>query len=645
MEYFVTGGTGLIGRALVPHLLARGTVTLLVRDAARARWADELERWRRLGELRLISGDITEPGLGARDTDLACDHVFHLAGLYDLGAGAQQLERVNVGGTRNLIAALRRSGFSGTLHHVSSVAVAGDFCGTFGEDLLDVGQTHAHPYHRSKFEAERMVRDLSDLRYRIYRPSAVVGHSRTGAMDRIDGPYYLFEAIYQLRERFPRWMPLMSFQGTEVNMVPVDWVAAALDHLAHAPGQDLRTFHLADRSPPSFTDTFNLIADAAGAPRLPQKKGFLGRLLPGAGEMTAKLGSVQFLRSRTMQDLGIPRSVQTAINREVHFDTRNADAVLEPKLRAPAQETYVENLWDFYRRHLASARHKEVRNRRFFQGMTALVTGASSGIGESLARKMAAGGARVILVARREAELAEVAESIRAAGGEAEWMRADLADLEECDRVVQAALALHGHVDILINNAGHSIRRPLIESLDRFHDLQRVMQINFFAPARLIRGVLPVMKERRCGYIVNVLSAGAHMPSPRFGAYTASKAALSQLGDTLAAEHAADDIQVTQAYLHWVRTPMMEATGAFDGNDAMSAEEAAEWIVDGLVEGKQKLYRATDARRYVLNTIAPRAISRMINVVYRIYSDDPSAHPELELDRSFAQKIFRGRPM
>jgi NAD(P)-dependent dehydrogenase (short-subunit alcohol dehydrogenase family) len=618
---------------------------LLVRAESKRRWAELFEEWRKLGELRIVEGDVALQNLGLRDVNLTCDHVFHLAALYDLEADPQQLERVNAGGTRNLIAALRKSGFTGTLHHVSSVAVAGDFSGTFEEDRLDVGQSHPHPYHQSKFDSEKMVRDLEDIRYRIYRPSAVVGHSKTGAMDRIDGPYFLFEAVYKLRETLPRWMPLMSYQGTEINMVPVDWVAAAIDRLAHAPGQDRKTFHLADPSPPHFVDTFNLIADAAGAPRLPKKKGMLRRLMPGVGDIAGKLGSAQFFRSRMMEDFGIPRGVQAAINREVHFDTKNADAVLGAKFRAPPQDQYVEVLWDWYKRNLASARHKDVRNRKFFVGKKALITGASSGIGESMAKKLAAAGAEVILVARRDAELAEVAEGIRATGGKADWVRADLADLEECDRVVRTVLEKHGHVDILVNNAGHSIRRPLAESLERFHDLQRVMQINFFAPARLIRGFLPLMRERRRGYIVNVLSAGAHMPSPRFGAYTASKAALSQLGDTLAAEHAAEDIQVTQAYLHWVRTPMMEATGQFEDNPAMTPDEAADWMIDGVVEGKQKLHRATDARRYILNTIAPRAITRIINVVYRIYSDDPSAHPELELDRTFAAKIFRGKPM
>lgn len=645
MRYFVTGGTGLIGRAIVPRLLRRGAVQLLVRDAARTRWAQLLAQWREIGELSLLTGDITEPDLGLGTCELTCDHAIHLAGLYDLTAPPQQLERVNVQGTRNLIDGLRSSGFRGTLHHISSIAVAGDFSGAFEESMLDVGQAHAHPYHRSKLEAERLVRALEDMRYRIYRPSAVVGDSRTGEMDRIDGPYYLFEAVYRLRERLPRWMPLVGFQGTEVNMVPVDWVAGAIDRIAHTPGQDGRTFHLVDPRAPSFPETFNLIADAAGAPRLPTKRSALTRLLPGGGQVLSQLGSTRFLKSRMLEDLGVPREVQSAVNQEVRFDATNLIAVLGREGIPPPQEEYVEVLWDYYKRRLTSSRNKSVRNSRFFTGKKVLITGASSGIGASMARMLASAGAHVILVARREAELSTLVDEIVASGGDAEAVRADLAELEECDRVVRAVLEAHGRLDVLINNAGRSIRRPLLESLERFHDLERVMQINFYAPARLIRGFLPGMVERRTGHIVNVLSAGAHMPSPRFGAYTASKAALSQLGDTLAAEHEADDVRVTQAYLYWVRTPMMDATGAFEDNEAMTPDEAAEWIIDGIVERKAKLMRATDTRRYLLNTVAPRTLTRLVNLVYRIYADDPSAHPDLTLDRTFAEKIFRGRPM
>jgi NAD(P)-dependent dehydrogenase (short-subunit alcohol dehydrogenase family) len=160
---------------------------------------------------------------------------------------------------------------------------------------------------------------------------------------------------------------------------------------------------------------------------------------------------------------------------------------------------------------------------------------------------------------------------------------ADLSDMAACDAAVQAALERHGRIHVLVNNAGRSIRRPLTESRERFHDLERVMQINYFGPARLIRAVLPGMIAQKSGVILNVLSAGARNPSPRFGAYTASKAALGQVGDTLAAEHLHDGVRVVNAFLPWVRTPMMDATGKYEETRAMSPDRAARWMIEGIV--------------------------------------------------------------
>src|SRR4029077_9097530 len=123
-------------------------------------------------------------------------------------------------------------------------------------------------------------------------------------------------------------------------------------------------------------------------------------------------------------------------------------------------------------------------------------------------------GMKIVLVARRDDELARVETSITASGGIASRFVADLTDHAACDLAVKAAIDRHGRLDVLVNNAGRSIRRPLAESLDRFHDLERVMQINYFGPARLIRAALPGMIARKYGVILNVLSAGARSPAP-----------------------------------------------------------------------------------------------------------------------------------
>ena len=274
-----------------------------------------------------------------------------------------------------------------------------------------------------------------------------------------------------------------------------------------------------------------------------------------------------------------------------------------------------------------------------------LVTGGSSGVGEALARRCARAGASVTLAARREAELCRVVGAIEEEGGAADWVVADLSTSDACDALVRETLDRHGRIDVLINNAAHSIRRPLADSLERFHDLERLTQLNYLAPARLIRNVLGGMRERGGGHVVNVLSAGTHIPAPRFGAYTASKAALAQLGDTLAAELYDEDVFVTNAYLGWVRTPMMTASGKYDNTKAMSAEAAAEWILDATSRRARRAIDAETTRRFLLHDLVPDSASRVMNVLYRVYADDPEAHPELAFDRALLERFVKGRMM
>ncbi len=211
------------------------------------------------------------------------------------------------------------------------------------------------------------------------------------------------------------------------------------------------------------------------------------------------------------------------------------------------------------------------------QGKRILLTGASSGIGAAAAEKLAAQGATVLVVARRADLLADVVARITAHGGQAVAMPTDLADLDAVDALAAAA----GPVDILINNAGRSIRRPLLESLDRWHDVERTIALNYYAPLRLIRGVAPGMVARGDGHIINI-SSWRVMPesSPLFGVYNASKAALSAVSRVIDNELAEAGIRSTTIYYPLVATPMIAPTRAYDGLAALSADEAAEWMVE-----------------------------------------------------------------
>jgi len=255
MAYFVTGATGFIGRFVVANLLKRGKpVYVLVRKAS-LRKLDELRAHWGADDKQVIPviGDLAKKGLGIADADAKklkgkIDHYFHLAAVYDLKASADDQQLANVAGTRH---ALQFAGAvaAGCFHHVSSIAAAGLYDGVFREDMFEEAEDLDHPYFKTKHDSEGVVRRESKVPFRIYRPGFVVGHSKTGEIDKIDGPYYFFKAIQKMRELLPPWMPTVGIEGGRINIVPVDFVADAIDYIAHRKGLDGKCFHLTDPEP------------------------------------------------------------------------------------------------------------------------------------------------------------------------------------------------------------------------------------------------------------------------------------------------------------------------------------------------------------------------------------------------------------
>ncbi|MGD1112148.1 MAG: SDR family oxidoreductase, partial [Mycobacterium sp.] len=213
-------------------------------------------------------------------------------------------------------------------------------------------------------------------------------------------------------------------------------------------------------------------------------------------------------------------------------------------------------------------------------GKRILLTGASSGIGEAGAERLAREGATVVVVARRQDRLDALAERITAAGGTAISIPCDISDLDAVDALVADVEKRVGGVDILINNAGRSIRRSLSESLERWHDVERTMVLNYYAPLRLIRGLAPGMLERGDGHIINVSTWGVlSEASPLFSVYNASKAALSAVSRVAETEWGPRGVHSTTLYYPLVATPMIAPTKAYEGLPALTSKEAAEWMV------------------------------------------------------------------
>ncbi|MDQ2700123.1 MAG: SDR family oxidoreductase [Actinomycetota bacterium] len=254
------------------------------------------------------------------------------------------------------------------------------------------------------------------------------------------------------------------------------------------------------------------------------------------------------------------------------------------------------------------------------EGKRVLITGASSGIGEAAAEKLASRGAVIIAAARRADRLKELVDRITANGGQATAIPVNLADLFAVDDLVDIV----GPVDVLINNAARSIRRPLAESLERWHDVERILDLNYYAPLRLIRGLAPGMIERGDGHIINVASWRV-LPeaSPNFGPYIASKAALSAVSRVIETEWGHLGVHSTTLYYPLVATPMVAATDAYEGVPALSADEAADWMVTAARTRPIRIAPRMAVAAKALDVFAPRLLNRLL-------TPPPAPEPEIQ---------------
>src|SRR4051812_49387802 len=507
LNYFVTGATGFVGRHLVEELLRRdGTIYALVREGSRGRLDELVERWGAGDRIVPVVGDLSKGGLGIEGFDEKIDHLFHLAAIYDMAADEEAMMRSNVEGTRHVVE-FANSHDVGLFHHTSSIAVAGDWKGPWLETMFDEGQEHPHAYHRSKFESEKLVREQLQAPLRVYRPGIVVGHSQTGEMDKIDGPYYVFKLIQRVRYALPQWFPLIGPEGNPLNVMPVDFVAKSMDHIAHLSEEQVHgnTFHLTDPDPLSRGQVINEFLKAAHAPRLnarldPKMKAIIPK---PARQMVRQIPAVRRIRRNVLADLGIPEAALETGDFRASFDSRETQSALEGTgIAVPPLDTYAYRLWDYWERNLDPDLFRERSLSNSVGGKVVVITGASSGIGRETALKVGEAGAKVLLVARTREKLDEVVAEIEQLGGEAHAHAADLSDPDDLDRVTAEILEELGQFDVLVNNAGRSIRRSVKYQYDRFHDFQRTMTLNYFGALKMILAFLPGMRERRAGHII-----------------------------------------------------------------------------------------------------------------------------------------------
>ncbi|QZA06872.1 SDR family oxidoreductase [Mycolicibacter heraklionensis] len=648
MRYVVTGGTGFIGRRAVSRLLeARpdAQVWVLVRRASLGRFealaSPNGQAW---GErVKPLVGDLTAEDLGLNDTVLAelgdIDHVLHCAAIYDITAGAAEQQAANVEGTRAVIGLAKR--LDATLSHVSSIAVAGNYAGEFTEDDFDIGQELPTPYHQTKFEAEALVRSTPGLRYRVYRPAVVVGDSRTGEMDKVDGPYYFFPLLAKLAA-LPRLTPMALPHTGRTNIVPVDYVADALIELMHADGYDGRTFHLTAPRSIGLPDIYRAVAREAGLPPL-------RATLPGsvAAPVLNVRGRARVWRNMMATQLGLPAEVLDLVNLRPTFVADATRAALQGTgVRLPEFADYAPRLWRYWAQHLDPDRARRDDPAGPLVGRHVIITGASSGIGRASAVAVAERGGTVFALARSGSALDELVAEIRAAGGQAYAFTCDVTDSASVEHTVKDILGRFEHVDYLVNNAGRSIRRSVTNSTDRLHDYERTMAVNYFGAVRMVLALLPHWRERRFGHVVNVSSEGVLANSPRYSAYVPTKAALDAFADVVSTETLSDHITFTTIHMPLVATPMIAPSRKHLPVGAISAEHAAAMVVRGLVEKPDRIDTPLGTLAETGNYITPGLARRVLHQVYLGYPDSPAARGVAPSDTvaSVAARPARRRP-
>ena len=664
MHYFVTGATGFIGKRLVKKLLERkgSTVYFLLRGKSAGKAAALRDYWG-VSAARAVAvhGDLTTKKLGVSADDIKklkskIDHFYHLAAVYDLDSDEESQIAVNIDGTRNTVE-FAKAIDAGHFHHVSSIAAAGLYEGVFREDMFEEAENYEHPYFRTKHESEKIVRKECKVPWTVFRPAMVVGDSTTGEMDKIDGPYYFFKLIQRMRQLLPPWMPSVGLEGGRVNIVPVDFVVAALDHISHQANVTKKCFHLVDPVGYRVGDVLDIFSKAAHAPKMNLfiNAALLGFIPKSVKKGLMALAPVRRIRSAVMKDLGVPEDMMTFINYPTRFDSRDMTAALKgSNITCPNLRDYAWRLWDYWERHLDPALHIDRSLKGTVGGKVVLVTGGSSGIGLSASCKFAEAGAITIICGRGEDKLAEAKKEIMAfAGKDAKVFTysVDIADADSCSKFVKTLEEVHGGVDFLINNAGRSIRRAIEASYDRFHDYERTMQLNYFGSLRVTMGLLPGMVAKRKGHVVNLSSISVLVNAPRFSAYVASKAALDAWTACAASEFQDQGITFTTVNMPLVRTPMTAPTKIYENMPLLDPGAAADMVVQSCINKPTRVATRLGTTVALLHAVAPRVTQIMMNTTFRMFPDsaaakgtkgEKAAKPGLSAEAAAMAEMMRG---
>jgi len=368
--------------------------------------------------------------------------------------------------------------------------------------------------------------------------------------------------------------------------------------------------------------------EAAHAPQLQLRvdRRILEALPKGVVGLAMQAPPAKNVRRAILADFGIPEEILEHTALRPDFDTRDTERALKGTgIEVPELETYAHRLWDFWERQLDPDLYRDRSFEGAVNGKRVVITGASSGIGEAAALKIAAAGGIPLLVARGMEKLEALKQSIEEQGGTAYAYSADLSDMDSIDELVTKIMDEHPTVDILVNNAGRSIRRSIALSHDRFHDFERTMQLNYFGAIRLTMGLLPHMRERKSGHVIQISSIGAQTNPPRFSAYVASKAALDAWTRVVGSETIGDNVHFTTIHMQLVKTPMIAPTKIYDAFPTLTPDEAGDLICEAIRSKPKTINTRIGTFGEVLYALAPKAMDQILHTAYKVFPDSAAA--------------------
>jgi NAD(P)-dependent dehydrogenase (short-subunit alcohol dehydrogenase family) len=418
--------------------------------------------------------------------------------------------------------------------------------------------------------------------------------------------------------------PIMLPDTGRTNIVPVDYVADAVVALLHTDGRDGQTFHLTAPKTIGLRGIYRGIAAAAGLPPL---RGSLPRSM--AAPLLKVRGRPKVWRNMVATQLGIPGEVLDVVDLAPTFTSEpTQNALRGTGIAVPKFGSYAPALWRYWAEHLDPDRARRDDPDGPLVGRHVIITGASSGIGRASAVAVAECGATVFALARNGDALDDLVAEIRSNGGQAYAFTCDVTDSGSVEHTIKDILGRFDHVDFLVNNAGRSIRRSVVNSTDRLHDYERVMAVNYFGAVRMVLALLPHWRERRFGHVVNVSSAGVQARSPKYSAYLPTKAALDAFSEVVATETLSDHITFTNIHMPLVATPMIAPSRRLNPIPAISPEHAAAMVVRGLIDKPTRIDTPLGTLAKAGNYLTPKLSRRILHQLYLGYPDSAAARGE-----------------